>query len=132
MGFILLSACLGLSAGAISAYSTKYFVGLLVSTLSFLSLVGTYYLGIISWAAMAQDITFLAMIMMIVDAAPDALTYALMLLPAFFFGARALAWFYKENIAEEVIESRDHKKYRLRREYGVSPDGTRVMDTAAR
>lgn len=132
MGFILLSAFFGSSAGAISAYSTKYFVGLLITTLSTLSLVGTYYMGIISWAAMAQSITFLEMILMILDAAPADFIYALMMLPAFFFGARMLAWFYKTNIAEEVIETREEKKYRLRYEYGVSADGTSMLNTAAR
>lgn len=131
MGFILISMLIGISGGAISAYSTKYFVGLLITTLSTLSLVGTYYLGIISWVAMAQDVTFLAMIMMILEAVPDSFTYAIMLLPAFFFGARGLAWFYKVNIAQETMETREQRKFRLRDEYGVSADGTSLIDTAA-
>lgn len=117
MGLILLSIFIGLSAGAISAYSTKFFVGLLVSTLSAGGLVGTYYLGIISWAAMAQDVTFTAMIMKIVDAAPASLVYAFMALPAAFFTGRFVAWFYRQNIAEDVVETREQRKRRLHSEH---------------
>ena len=134
MGFILLSMAVGLSAGAVSAYSTKYFVGLLISALSLAGFIGKYYLSLINMAAMAQDITLLEMLGVLRDAMPTSVVQALMLFPAFFFAARFLAWFYKENIAVDPLahETREQRKYRLRGEYGVSADGTTVMKTAAR